>query len=519
MKSSRRSILKAFPAALLVGRAARAQMGGKYNVGPTRIVRNKAPNGLAALWPGPQLFIDDYMVLKQEGLARTTHHPRRLPHPVLTSKEFATCQAYLTVVRDAERGVFRMWYNAWVEPKKKKTKPDAYLAYAESKDGVEWQSSQFPFVAESSLAGKHNLLMRLNGYGGSVIDEGPAFADKPRRFKLGYYQDLDKMHGLSIAFSSDGLRWTPFEGNPVISGEYDEDHELFTRSACDEVEIFWDPLRKRYGSFVKTKMVPEDGFLPSPKISSGVRRVGSFSVSPDFLHWELPWRAVLPEQDESLLDFVVTGATVCRGGLLVGCARPIHTEFSADPGGPAEGVGFVTLVTSRDGESWERHRDVFLNRNLDPTSWDHAIVWMGSQLNVGDETYYYYGGYRYGWHVDVRNERQIGMARLRRDGYVSRDAFGPDPGWLMTPLIKPEKSAGLTVNAEASRGEVRVQVRDQRMQIVPGFSFTECMPSRGDGLQQQVRWSGAGDPRKLAGIPCHLEFRVADARLYGFELA
>ena len=90
MKTSRRSILKVFPAALLAGRAASAQMLGKYNVGPTRIVRNKAPNGLAALWPGPQLFVDDYLVLKHEGLAKTTHHPRRLPHPVLTSKEFGT---------------------------------------------------------------------------------------------------------------------------------------------------------------------------------------------------------------------------------------------------------------------------------------------------------------------------------------------------------------------------------------------------------------------------------------------
>ena len=76
------------------------------------------------------------------------------------------------------------------------------------------------------------------------------------------------------------------------------------------------------------------------------------------LHWELPWRAVLPEPDEGQMDFVITGATVCRGGVLIGCARPIHTEFSADLGGVAEGVGFVTLMTSRDGESWERHRDV-----------------------------------------------------------------------------------------------------------------------------------------------------------------
>ena len=519
-KHSRRTVLQMLPAALLAGRLATAQMLGKYNVGPTRIVRNKAPNGLAGLWPGPQLFVDDYLVLKQEGLAKTTHHPRRLPHPALSSKEFATGQQYMTVIRDAERGVFRMWYNAWVEPTKKKNKPDAYLAYAESKDGIEWQAPRLSFLAESSLAGKSNLLMPLNGgYGASVIDEGPAFADKARRFKLGYYQDLDKKRGLSVAFSGDGLRWTPFEGNPVISGEYGSDDPLFTRSVCDEVEIFWDPLRKRYASFVKTKLVPEDGLLPGPRIPEGIRRVGSSSVSRDFLHWELPWRTVLPERDEGLLEFVVTGATICRGGLLIGCVRNLHMEFSADPGGAVDGIGYATLLTSRDGESWERHRDMFLNRNLYPTAWDHSISWAASQLNVGDETYFYYAGYRHGFKVNPATERQIGMARLRRDGYVSRDAFGPEPGSLMTPLVKPEKFAGLTVNAEASRGQVRVQVRDQRLQVVPGFSFAECTPLRGDGLRQEVKWPVNTTLNKLEGVPFHLEFRVADARLYGFGFA
>jgi hypothetical protein len=89
----------------------------------------------------------------------------------------------------------------------------------------------------------------------------------------------------------------------------------------------------------------------------------------------------------------------------------------------------------------------------------------------------------------------------------------------MTPLVKPEKFAGLTVNAEASRGQVRVQVRDQRLQVVPGFSFAECTPLRGDGLRQEVKWPVNTTLNKLEGVPFHLEFRVADARLYGFGFA
>jgi len=147
------------------------------------------------------------------------------------------------------------------------------------------------------------------------------------------------------------------------------------------------------------------------------------------------------------------------------------------------------------------------------------MSWVSSQVIAGDETFCYYGGFRHGHKVNPATERQIGMARLRRDGYVSRDAFGPDPGWLVTPLMKSERFVALTVNAEASRGEVRVQVRDHRLEVVPGFSFAECTPLRGDGVQQQVRWSGDGDPQRLEGMCLHLEFRVTDARLYGFEFA
>ena len=511
-KASRRTILKTLPVALLAGRqpAAQAQRP-TYLVGPTRSVRNKAPSGLVALWPGPQLFVDDYLVLKQEGLAKTTHHPHRLPHPVVGGKEFGPWQTYMTVLRDAESKKFRMWYNAWVP--KPGSKGGTHLAYAESKDGIEWQAPSL------KIMGDNNHLMPLRDYGAAVIDEGPAFADKPRRFKLGWYDETPGKRGLALGFSPDGLRWTPYERNPVLPGEHPEDDYRFTHALDDSVEIFWDPLRARYVLFAKTKAIPEDGWQ-RVKAGWGLRRLVSSSVSRDFTHWELPWRIITPEpRDEGLPEFVAAAPPICRGGLLIGMARILHDDFSADPGGPVAGIGYSTLLTSRDGESWERHDDIFFNRNLEPDTWDHAMSWVSSQVIAGDETFCYYGGFRHGHKVNPATERQIGLARMRRDGYVSRDAFGPDPGWLMTPLVKSERFAAFTVNAEASRGQVRVQVRDQRLQVVPGFSFAECTPLRGDGLRQEVKWPVNTTLNKLEGVPFHLEFRVADARLYGFGFA
>ena len=44
------------------------------------------------------------------------------------------------------------------------------------------------------------------------------------------------------------------------------------------------------------------------------------------------------------------------------------------------------------------------------------MTWIGACLPVGDEVFLYYGGYARGHKVESTTERQLGMARLRKDG-------------------------------------------------------------------------------------------------------
>jgi hypothetical protein len=48
---------------------------------------------------GPQLFLDDYLIDRLDGLVRRVESPERLPRPVLDSKTFGTTQPYLTILR------------------------------------------------------------------------------------------------------------------------------------------------------------------------------------------------------------------------------------------------------------------------------------------------------------------------------------------------------------------------------------------------------------------------------------
>src|SRR4051794_27385202 len=152
-----------------------------------------------AVGTGPQLFLDDYLIARLDGLTRRVEAPERLPHPVLDSKTFGTTQPYLTVLRDEEQGRYRLWYNH-----------GPAVWHAESVDGVHWAN---PRVAWD--------LPR--GYGASLVDDGPGAAEPRRRFKLANWQATRRREdrqgddgGMYVGFSPDGLRWTAGEHNPVL---------------------------------------------------------------------------------------------------------------------------------------------------------------------------------------------------------------------------------------------------------------------------------------------------------------
>src|SRR6202035_606611 len=141
---------------------------------------------------------------------------------------------------------------------------------------------------------------------------------------------------------------------------------------------------------------------------------------------------------------------------LIGLLKVLRDDLGCDAGGPAEGIGYTALAWTRDGENWHRDRDPFFDRNHEQGTWDHAMAWMDCQLLVGDEVYLYYGGYARGHKVERFTERQIGVVRMKRDRYVSRDA-GDREGTLQTRKLKIVANA-MTLNVDARKGTIRAQL-------------------------------------------------------------
>jgi len=439
-------------------------------------------DGPIVLKPGPHLFIDDYLIETSSNVTRRVNCPTRdpkIPNPIITGKEDHCVAPYMTVIRDPATNRFRIWYNTY---KAKHQDGTARFAHMESEDGIHWIRPHRVLEEPGAI-----------NFGSSVIDEGPDFADPTPRYKLAWWAG----GGLNIAVSADGLQWSMFRPYPVLRHNHDINN------------IFWDDARKRYQATVSV--------FTTGLTWKGQRRTTMMSVSKDLVNWQKPWYVITADDsaDKDFTQFYAMQGYLNRGELMLGLVKVLHDDWVAPetPNG-AFGVGYTALAWTRDGEQWVRDIEPFFEPGPDPNAWDHAHAWLDWQLPVGDEVYLYYGGYKHGHKMDRWEGRQIGLVKMLRDRYVSRDA-GTDGGTLRTP---PVILAGnkMTVNA-AVADQLRVRLLDEAGRPIPGFDADDCEPIHGDSLTHSAKWKAALSA--LRDRPVKIEFILHDAQLYALDLA
>jgi len=176
----------------------------------------------------------------------------------------------------------------------------------------------------------------------------------------------------------------------------------------------------------------------------------------------------------------------------------------------AAGLGYTVLAWSRDGRTWQRDYEPFIPNNPLPGSWDHAMAWGDEQLVVGNETFVYYVGYAHGHKVARFTERQIGLARMPRDRYVSRDADLNMRTLITKPVILNAES--MTVNANVF-DILRIRLLDKNGKPLKNFDWFTI---KGDSIAHPVKWKGS--IKFLKGKPVRIEFQLRYAQLFGFDL-
>ncbi len=446
---------------------------------------------------GPHLLVDDWLVAETENLVRTTTQPQRRDVPLIGDRPDRRSRiAPGAVMHDRESGLFRMWN--W----KAGDSVRSELVHRASDSPSRW-----PQAGETVFS--------FDGFGSKLIDAAPYCDDELRRFRFGYFNYEEPM-GTCVAFSADGIDWQPYEANPVLP-YHPIGSPRWAAGVGDITDPFWDPINRRYGAFVKMPSASDQEFgMQSRTVGDGLGiRLTGLSASSDFVHWTLPRRVFVPdEHDEGVTEFY--GAEVMsRGDVLIAFVRVLRDDLAADPHCPVEGVGYTAIATSRDGKSWQRHRDVFLDRGATAGGFDRAFAWIYAALEWQDLVYLYYAAYDEGHKV---GQRSIGLATLPRDRFVALRTSGPTEGRLVTPrLIHTRRQVeGLWLNADARGGELRAQIRGADDRIINGLSFDDCQAFSGDDISHRIEF--AGEMNRLRGRPFRLELSLQNAAVYAFSL-
>jgi hypothetical protein len=190
--------------------------------------------------------------------------------------------------------------------------------------------------------------------------------------------------------------------------------------------------------------------------------------------------------------------------------------------GPLE----VQLAVSRDGVHWLRpSREPYFPMGL-PDEWDRWYAVMGpGVVRRGNYLYQYYNSsgrlhdgaiWRGEYAESAKQLGGIGVVRQRLDGFVSADVDYRG-GWLVTPPLVFAGSR-LRLNFDAgAMGTVRVELRDEAGQGIPGFTLAECEELGGNVVEQVVRWQGREDVSGLAGKRVRMYVEMKRTKLYAFE--
>ena len=134
---------------------------------------------------------------------------------------------------------------------------------------------------------------------------------------------------------------------------------------------------------------------------------------------------------------------------------------------------------------------------------------------AGDRLRFWYSGG--GTHHGSKGEhrRAMGLASIRRDGFVSIEGR-MDPGFLLTAALDATVPRRLTVNLNASSGDASVEVLRPDGEVIEGYGAGDSRLSGRDGIDLTPGWRGDVVPPQ-AGGRVHLRFNLRNASLYSYR--
>lgn len=459
---------------------------------------------------GRQLFVDDFLIEKTT-LKRQFHKAEKYENnPVffpetkheISYKSDQSAVTYLGhggVFYNPEKKYFEMFYTAgW----------RGGLALATSKDLINWERPDLRLVQDNIIlpsgplmaGGDNSIWLDLNSQ--DTLQRYKAITE--RLVDGAWSENFSKRtesptHTLHT--SADGRIWS----QGIVTGR-----------AADYCSAFYNPFR--------------DVWVYSIKHNTSRGRARYYSESKDFMKgadWKnkVYWVNAdkLDKPDPAIGDSAqlyslnaVAYESIMLGQFYIHLGP--HNKVAEE--GKYPKITEIKLGFSRDGFHWDRpDRTAFINATRKEGDWDRGYLHgtTGVVLVKGDKLWFPYTGFSgrsADGHQGMYTGASIGMATLRRDGFASMNAENGKGTLTTKPIVF--NGEYLFVNADCSKGELKVEILDEAGNVIKPFSVINCEPVKTDKTLQKISWKGNKSFASIKGKPVKFCFHLNNGKLYSF---
>lgn len=454
------------------------------------------------------MFWNDWMFESIRGLKRIINKPVKSgDNPI-----FDEAINYTSVIYDQEVKLSKMWFST------RKVSLMNHrgwgLGYATSSDGLTWKKPSLGIVEyqgskENSLT---DMVTEGSGLGYVYLDRHDASVE--RRYKMVYLaregNETPAIEKTVLAVSADGIHWCKDKSPEVLPFKSDAFNVIM------------------YDSFIKK-------YLVFSRPGYGDRRV-AVSLSRDLKIWEGPYTVLEPEEIQTHFYYLLPWQ---YEGVYLGFLPVLKTdEYEIEHVSKMDGRVHAELCYSPNGIGWQRISpgEAWIPHG-EPGEFDAGGVYPMAAIVVGDEVRIYYEGSLYQHGVDRENCSRLGVAILRRDGFISLNA-GEEEGSVTSRIIaswehveeriRKQQCGAQWINFK--KGELRVHVKteenghlktellDEHWNVIKGYGRRESIPVTGDHFDATIHWKGKTTIRPLSSL-FRVRLLVKNAQLYSFRFS
>jgi hypothetical protein len=465
-----------------------------------------------------ELFVDRHLIDQLDQATLKMHAPRPVSVALKFDKPWeGIFSGYITVLHDAERGLYRMYYRGTPTLPTASNKTE-YTCYAESKDGRVWTKPNLG-LHEAFGTKDNNILLANDPIAthnfAPFLDTNP---DTPPDQRYKALSGLGgKGGGLRAWASPDGLKWQKLREEPVL-----------TKGAFDSQNVaFWSAAEKGYVAYFR--VFTGGGTDEKTWKPKGVRWV-SRSTSTDFVNWT---PAMMMKCDRPLVDHIYVSQTQPYFRAphieIATAARFMQGRSSLDEQAKkylaADAKAYTTLfadtseavlMTSRAGSGLYNRTfmEGFVRPGLHFRNWTSRSNYPACGLiQTGKSELSLFVQRHYGQGVNL-----VERCTLRLDGFASLHADYEGGHMITKPLSFTGKTLHLNF-ATGAAGHVAVEIQDETGAPIPGFTLADCVAPSYDDIDRVIHWKSGSDVSALAGKPVRLKFDLRDADVFSMWFA